>query len=62
LEFRISFQTVGNRLPVGQIFLQGYVSPYDATVIERMRNAGWVWWRRLNMDEYAMGSSNENSY
>ncbi|MDR1788950.1 MAG: Asp-tRNA(Asn)/Glu-tRNA(Gln) amidotransferase subunit GatA [Opitutaceae bacterium] len=41
--------------------LANYVSPYDATVTRKLRDAGAVLWGRCNMDEFAMGSSTENS-
>ena len=41
--------------------LQGYASPFDATVVERLEAAGMVCLGKLNCDEFAMGSSNENS-
>ncbi len=42
--------------------LQGYKAPYNATVIEKMLNAGLSAYGRCNMDEFAMGSSTETSY
>jgi aspartyl-tRNA(Asn)/glutamyl-tRNA(Gln) amidotransferase subunit A len=45
----------------GSRMLEGYLSPFDATVVSRLAKAGVVTLGKLNCDEYAMGSSNENS-
>ena len=45
----------------GSKMLDGYQSPFDATVVNRLANAGMVNLGKLNCDEFAMGSSNENS-
>jgi aspartyl-tRNA(Asn)/glutamyl-tRNA(Gln) amidotransferase subunit A len=45
----------------GSKMLQGYLSPFDATVVRKLADAGTVTLGKLNCDEFAMGSSNENS-
>ncbi|WP_431260077.1 Asp-tRNA(Asn)/Glu-tRNA(Gln) amidotransferase subunit GatA [Roseateles chitinivorans] len=45
----------------GSKMLEGYLSPFDATVVERLNAAGTVSLGKLNCDEFAMGSANENS-
>lgn len=46
----------------GSNILQGYIAPYNATVIEKLTNAGLSPFGRVNMDEFAMGSTTESSF
>jgi len=56
------FVTRGWRSTAGSRMLENYVSPFDATVVEQFNAAGAVTLGKLNCDEFAMGSSNENSH
>ncbi len=56
------FVTRGWRSTAGSKMLSNYVSPFDAAVVEQFRTAGMVTLGKLNCDEFAMGSSNENSF
>lgn len=55
------FVTRDWRTTAGSKMLANYVSPFDATVVEKLKTAGMVCLGKLNCDEFAMGSSNENS-
>jgi len=73
----IDLQSVGEGVPIavkdniqvkdwsvtsGSKILQGYIAPYNATVIEKMLKAGLAPFGRTNMDEFAMGSTTESSF
>ncbi len=52
---------LGKKATSGSKILTGYVAPYDSTVVEKLKKQGVIFLGRANMDEFAMGSSTENS-
>ena len=56
------FCTKGIKTSCASKMLDNFVAPYDATVIEKSNEAGLVMLGKTNMDEFAMGSSNETSF
>ncbi|WP_456391121.1 Asp-tRNA(Asn)/Glu-tRNA(Gln) amidotransferase subunit GatA [Hydrogenimonas sp.] len=57
-----NIQVKGWNVTAASKILQGYVAPYNATVIEKIENEGLAPFGRANMDEFAMGSSTESSF
>ena len=56
------FCTLGVKTSCGSKILDNFIAPYNATVVEKFNAAGAVMLGKLNMDEFAMGSSNETSF
>jgi aspartyl-tRNA(Asn)/glutamyl-tRNA(Gln) amidotransferase subunit A len=59
--FKDVISVAGQPLTASSKMLANFISPYDATVTRKLKSAGALCWGRLNLDEFAMGSSTENS-
>jgi len=62
MAFKDNMCTKGVQTSCASRMLEGFVPPYNATVVSSLQKAGTVMLGKLNMDEFAMGSTNENSY
>ncbi len=62
IAYKDIFCTEGVKTSCGSYMLDNFIAPYDATVVSNLRDAGVVMLGKTNMDEFAMGSTNESSH